>query len=192
MTEEVIVSTRERPGTYDGIESLKPGEPIFGLQGGDPLSPPLIQLWAAFARVRAGLISAEAAGARALGALIRAATENPVDPKKRERLQQRATAAEEAGWTFQAYLKGHEAIEGKRALYSDQLEVEADAERTVRVGRIKAAERLNNQVAAAQDVADELARLAACPEAEAKVREAQALLREAALSVEPRRGLERS
>ena len=47
MTE---VSTRERAGAYDALETAKEGEPIFVMQGGDALSPPTILHYAGMLR----------------------------------------------------------------------------------------------------------------------------------------------
>lgn len=43
---EQIIATKDQIGSYDAIESLKPGEPVFPLQGGDPLAPLCTMVWA--------------------------------------------------------------------------------------------------------------------------------------------------
>jgi hypothetical protein len=40
-----MVSTKDIPGPLDGLQRAKPGEPVFTLQGGDPLAPPLVREW---------------------------------------------------------------------------------------------------------------------------------------------------
>ena len=47
------MSTKDEPGPLDGLLTAKPGEPIFTLQGGDPLAAPLVREWARQARERA-------------------------------------------------------------------------------------------------------------------------------------------
>lgn len=39
------MSTKEEPGPFDGLERAKPGEPVFTLQGGDPLASRLVRIW---------------------------------------------------------------------------------------------------------------------------------------------------
>jgi len=169
---EMIISTTERPGTYDAIETAKPGEPLFPLQGGDPFAPPTILHWVELAR-RAGM--------------------KETDPEKAEKLLRKASDAEVVAWAFQAYQRGQEpAPENGRATYNERVAEELDETLTTRAARIVGAGQLNNALAVAQAVADKLAQLRACPEAEVKIREAVDLLRDAAFHVEPRRGNERS
>lgn len=39
------MSTKETPGPFDGLERAKPDEPVFTLQGGDPLGARLVRIW---------------------------------------------------------------------------------------------------------------------------------------------------
>ncbi len=81
MSDEPLISTKETVGDYDAIETAKPGEPIFTLQGGDPFSPDTILHWAGLARA-AGLVA-----------------DKPEDAAK---LLKKATAAEQVAWAFRA------------------------------------------------------------------------------------------
>ena len=87
MTDQII-STKEEVGTYDAIETAKPGEPLFALQGGDPLAPLCVMIWAWKARK-----------------LARAMDE---DDKARAALLRKASAAEEVAWAMRDYQKGGE------------------------------------------------------------------------------------
>lgn len=171
--EEVFASTKDRPGSYDAIQTAKPNEPLFPIQGGDPFGPPTVLHWVSLCR-RAGM--------------------EEEDPKRAEHLLQKATDAEQVAWQMQAYQRGQEPVEGERARYNDTgpLVAEANDARKMREARIRGAGRLHDSLARAQEVAEALATMHACPEAEVKIREAVQLLREAALVVEPRRGREQS
>lgn len=171
MSHEPIPSTKETPGSYDAIETAKPGEPLFPIQGGDPFGPPTVLFWARQAR-EAGMAEP--------------------DEKKAEHLLRKATDAEQVAWRMQAYQRGEAAAEGRRATYNDSVAEELDAARTEREARIRGSGRLHNFLAGAKEVADTLAKLRCCPEEEVKIREAVALLKSAADGVEPRRGNERS
>lgn len=83
---EQIIATKDQIGSYDAIESLKPGEPVFPLQGGDPLAPFCTMVWAWKARKLA----------RSL----------PEDDKRREKLLRKASMAEEVAWAMKDYQNG--------------------------------------------------------------------------------------
>jgi hypothetical protein len=171
---EPIVATKDRPGSYDAIESAKPGEPLFPIQGGDPFGPPTVLHWVQLCR-KAGL----------------AAT----DEKEAERLLRKATDAEQVAWEMQAYQRGHPEVEARRATYHDvatTVHAEADDVRKLREAMIHGASRLHNVVAEAATVVETLARFRTHPGARVEIREALALLKLAALRIEPRRGSERS
>ncbi|HLC07973.1 MAG TPA: hypothetical protein VJK06_01665, partial [Methyloceanibacter sp.] len=82
MTDDPILSTKDRIGDYDAIASAKPGEPLFGLQGGDPFAPNAIERWARLARQAALKMS---------------------DGEDRDKLLKKATAAELVAWKFREY-----------------------------------------------------------------------------------------
>lgn len=172
MTDAPIVATKDRPGSYDAIESAKPGEPLFPIQGGDLFGPPTVLHWAKLCR-EAGLASEK--------------------PKEAERLLRKAMDAEQVAWAMLAYQRGQEPIEGERAYYSDSGTAEtADERRTQREALIRSARKLHGLSADGLEVAETLARFRAHPEEEAAVREAVAVLKQAAFLIEPRRGSERS
>jgi hypothetical protein len=85
LSDEPIISTKDRPGEYDALETAKEGEPIFVLQGGDPLSSPTIHHWVALYRAQA------------------AKEENR---EKREAMLRKATAAETVAWAMDEYRRG--------------------------------------------------------------------------------------
>lgn len=85
---ETIVSTKEQVGTYDAIETAKPGEPLFPLQGGDPLGPVCVMFWAWKARKLARTLDPDA------------------DAKEIARLLRKASAAEEVAWAMKDYQQG--------------------------------------------------------------------------------------
>lgn len=179
MSIDPEISTKDRPGIYDAIETAKPGEPLFPIQGGDPFGPATVLFWVEKCR-RAGM-----------------AEENPALAKE---LLKKASSAEHVAWAMQDYQRGIEpergtAKEDTRPAYSgwvDPADAETLERRRVRAGRIEAAEQLHNASGIAAGAAEALAKLRSCPEAEAKVREAIETLVEAARDVEPRRGRERT
>lgn len=86
--------------------TAKPDEPVFTLQGGDPLASPLVKLWASLARVQAGAIRGDADW---IYPCLEAAChpDNALDERESNALLVRATAAEEVGWDMDSYRKGH-------------------------------------------------------------------------------------
>lgn len=101
-----IVATKEHPAPLDAFETAKPDEPIFTLQGGDPLAAPLVRLWAFFARRRAATVRITQ---DVFGEIIEAAIGHSVQDDEREQgnLLVRATAAEKVSWAMDAYRKGN-------------------------------------------------------------------------------------
>lgn len=81
MTDQII-STKDEVGTYDAIETAKPGEPLFPLQGGDPLAPDCVLFWASEARKLALTTD---------------------DEKARAKLLHKASGAEEVAWAMREY-----------------------------------------------------------------------------------------
>lgn len=86
---EQIISTKDEVGSYDAIASAKPGEPLFPLQGGDPLAPFCVMMWARAAR-RKALRMAE-------------------DDKARAKLLRKASDAEEVAWAMKDYQRAEAA-----------------------------------------------------------------------------------
>jgi hypothetical protein len=127
----VIVSTKEIAGTYDALETAKPGEPIFVLQGGDMFAPATVQHWADLAR-RAGMAE--------------------TDQVKAVRLLEKASAAEIVGWTMRAYQRGEESGQAqaeKRVPSPDGLTL-ADNQATQQM--VAATAKLHNAAALIEDV----------------------------------------
>lgn len=171
MAEDPIVTTRDRPGSYDAIASAKPDEPLFPIQGGDPFGPPTVLHWAALAR---------------------AAALREENREKAERLLRKASDAEHVAWAMISYQRGAEELTGNRATYSDRTETLADEGRKRRETLIRGTARLHNALAEALEVAAQLAKLRVHPEDEVRIREAAEALKEAAFNIEPRRGREQS
>lgn len=165
MKDEFVVSTKDRLGSYDAIESAKPGEPLFPIQGGDPFGPATVLHWAGLAR-DAGLTE--------------------TDEKLAAKLLGKATDAERVAWAMMAYQRGEES--GPAPVVFD----DDGQSREEREALIHGTGRLQHALATALEVAETLAGFRVRPEAEVKIRDAVELLREAAFATEPRRGQERS
>lgn len=82
---EIQVSTKDEPGDYDAYETAKPDEPIFTVQGGDPLGPLTVMFWCWKARQLA---------------------RRQDDDKARQRMLRKAGAAEEVAWAMKEYQSG--------------------------------------------------------------------------------------
>lgn len=168
MPEEPLLSTKDRPGAYDAIETAKPDEPLFALQGGDPFAPASIHKWVEQARA--------------------AATLEP-DNEKREALLRKATNAEAVAWAMVEYQRG-ELAQARPAPVESAAPV---TETALQLARL--ADKLHNALAEANDVAEALGPI---PQQEGRVshewvrhniRNAVALLKAAANDFEPRRHL---
>lgn len=171
MTDEPIIATKDRPGSYDAIETAKLGEPLFPIQGGDPFGPATVLHWVELCRA-AGLAE--------------------TDEKIAKHLLQKATQAEMVAWAMQAYQKGEEELAGTRARYNDD-EIEANEEqRTLREALILGAGKLNNALAIAVEVGETLAGLKTHTEEQVLILEGVEKLKAAAFAIEPRRGNQRS
>lgn len=165
MSEEIIISTKETPGDYDALETAKPGEPIFTLQGGDPLAPPCITLWSELCR-HAALAES--------------------DDAKREALLKKATAAEAVAWAFDDYRKG---VQPDPVAPTNAQGIPDSAEDLHSADMVRLARVLHNAIAEANNVAEALSNnpipgyehLALCIEL------ACGTLRSAAFDIEPRR-----
>lgn len=97
-------ATKENPAPLDAYETAKPDEPIFTLQGGDPLAAPLVRLWAYLARVRAGLRGDVSWIDTPLYAAKQSGVEH--DEEQCRDLLIRATAAEQISWHMDGYRRG--------------------------------------------------------------------------------------
>ena len=99
------------------------------------------------------------------------------------------------GWAMKAYQRGDEE-QSTYQMHDDALAEQLNAEAADRAAqrkvRIAMTGALHNAVGIAFEVAEALSRMRLLPMEDAKIREAVALLKEAAEEVEPRRGMERS
>lgn len=172
MIDEPVIATKETLGSYDAIETAKPGEPLFPIQGGDPFGPPTVLFWADLART----------AARA-----------EVDPKKAKYMLRKASDAEQIAWEMQAYQRGEAAQAVKRAQYIETVDIdELEHDQAVRAARIHGAGRLNNIVGQMVEVAETLEALETCDAATAMLRNAVERLMSVAAAIEPRRERERT
>ncbi len=187
MHEEVI-STRETPGPFDGFERAKVGEPIFTLQGGDPLGAPLVILWAALARMRAGVgLPDPALWAR----ILHAVGDNIAEPNKAEGLLLRATEAEAISWAMDEYRKGEAAEPGASESYSGvELGAEAIAQQEESAAKIAAGRKLDNAVAESLEAAAVARRYGLGQTAES-IESLVGYLREASEQIRPMRSIAR-
>lgn len=185
MADEPI-ATKEAPGPFDGFEHAKPGEPIFTLQGGDPLGAPLVMAWAALARIRALGLSADLPIFERACAIAAA---HPAPERKRDELLLRATEAENVAWAMDEYRTGHTPVRETRASYNERDESEDARAALDRARLVKRAEdKLHNALAEASDQADALEKLGDADEGALRmIRQAVLLLKEAAEIVAPKR-----
>lgn len=183
MSDEPLIATKDHLGEYDAIETAKPDEPLFPIQGGDPHGPPTVLHWAELAR----------------GEGRQLISDHPEGSKEHTRglkLLDKATNAEQVAWAMQSYQRGDKEPTGGRASYNDLPPIEIDEseghDRAVRAARIKAAGLLHNLVGQGVDIADALDSVEACPPEVAALRNAIEQIKAVAYAVEPRRGHERS
>lgn len=97
-------ATKANPAPLDAYETAKAEEPIFVLQGGDPIAAPLVRLWAYLARVRTGLRGDVAWIETPIQAAKYSSIEH--DPDACKNLLARATAAEQVSWHMDGYRRG--------------------------------------------------------------------------------------
>lgn len=168
---EPIISTKEQPGEYDGFETAKPGEPIFGLQGGDPLAPKTVLFWADLARTMARSLA---------------------DEKQAARLFRKANGAEEVAWAMQVYQRGEADVAGERNRYTDSEVDRSDVKRAIRKTLIDCVGRLNNAAAIIKTVEESLGDLAIDPGRQEELLLIVGRIEALSAALEPRRGNERS
>ncbi len=99
-------ATKLSPAPLDAYETAKSSEPIWTVQGGDPLGAPLLRIWAHFARIQAGVITSGTLDAWFEQILRAANTHPPKNDAERDEFLTRATATEEISWAMDAYLRG--------------------------------------------------------------------------------------
>lgn len=119
-------STKTDPAPLDAFESAKADEPIWTVQGGDPLGAPLLRIWTIFARIRAGVIPDQ--GTEIIYAeILKAAQNNQAETEKdSDGFKARATETEIISWSMDQYFKGlvyEETEEKKQAVEFDRLDL---------------------------------------------------------------------
>lgn len=192
MTDEIHVSTKDRPGDYDALETAKADEPIFVVQGGEPLGPPTVLHWVDLARERARAL---VFGSKDMDPAERATYKPTAEQQAQaDKLLGKATQAEEVAWAMKAYQRGEQPVAETRARYNDALVVADDSTAGVatRKALISSVGRLNNAAAEANQVAELLVKLEVHEDAQGHIAHGIELLRKAAAEIEPRRGHERS
>lgn len=99
-------ATKTNPSPLDAFDTAKPDEPIWTVQGGDPLGAPLLRIWALFARIQAGRIPEQEVNY--VFEQIRGAASNnpPKNTKAGNELLIRATETEQISWSMDEYRKG--------------------------------------------------------------------------------------
>lgn len=114
---DMIEATKEHPHPLDAYETAKPEEPIFTLQGGDPLASSLVRMWAYLARVRCGARG----DASWVSAPIMVAELNSIahDEDAVKELLSRATQAEQVSWYMDGYRRGDESTAEQVARMND-------------------------------------------------------------------------
>ncbi len=192
---DTIISTKDSPGEFDALETAKPDEPIFVVQGGDPLGPPTVQFWADRARECAReIMNGKRAG-------FDPAEGGEYDPTETDRndadhLLRKATNAEQVSWAMKSYQRNETQPTGERASYNDSppvdLSAEAQDREATRKALITMTGQLHNSLAIANGVGEGLASLDLHPDVVRVIVQAVENLKLAAAAIEPRRGTERS
>jgi hypothetical protein len=172
MSDEPVLATKDHLGEYDAIESAKPGEPLFPIQGGDPFGPKTILYWADLCRT-AGRAEENVEKARAM--------------------LRKAADAELVAWTMTEYQKGASVIaEQQRATYTDLPGTNLSAEQAKRVVLIRGASILRNALSQIADVAAMLNPFIDHTVETGALRKMTQQIGDIAELIEPRRGNERT
>lgn len=177
---------------YDAHETLKPHEPPFTIQGGDPLGPKVVQYWADEARklardilngVRAGF-EPEHEGEEY--------TPTSQDMLDADALLRKATKAETVVWEMQAYQRGDVAVAETRATYSEAEVSDGTDRLQLRKALIRSAGNLQNARAIAKEVEERLAGFGIHLEEQVAILTAVESLGQVAEAIDPRKGGERT
>lgn len=99
-------SPPEAVAPLDAYATAKPDEPVWTVQGGDPLGAPLLRLWAFCARVRAGSITGDADWIYPLLEAACKPDNSATNEQEINDLLTRATLTEQVSWNMDAYFKG--------------------------------------------------------------------------------------
>ena len=139
------------PPPLDAYVTAKPDEPTWSVQGGDPLGGPLLRIWAAFARIQAGVIKPGVVDG-IFAELLNAANKNPPEnDRERTGLLIRATQTEEVSWTMDEYRAGRTGADiDPNVPLENSLDEKARLDLHDR--RVHAAQTVNNMVAELNDI----------------------------------------
>jgi hypothetical protein len=151
-------ASKENPAPLDAFETAKPDEPIFTLQGGDPLAGPLVRLWSYLARIRAGIVPTTSLIPH-VDSMVSATREHCLSHDEREQtdLLIRATAAEEVSWAMDRYVKGAPDEVTKPSKAADPT-VDSAARIDLHDYRVRSAQKISGMVADLTTIVDELHR----------------------------------
>ncbi len=172
--DEFVIPTKERLGTYDAIETAKPDEPLFPVQGGDPFGPPTVLHWAKLCR-EAGTLEE--------------------DKGKRAHLLTKASQAEDVAWAMQAYQKGEAQAPVEVPMPTEAQPDDkplSEAQLSTRAALIRGASTAHHATALVRGLADTLGDLQVLPAQRSELSRIGDCLARLAGEIEPRRGNERS
>lgn len=166
-----MVSRKDSPGYFDGMERAQPGEPVFTLRGNDALAASLVSLWCE--RRREAILAASFSDERRAIELIQ------------------VQEAEEIGWAMNDWRKGivdsEETPKPQIVTYSGNELDATELEAKIRHDALKgAASTLHNALAEVSDTAVLLDTLN-LPGAGMRLREAVATIKTIAEIVQPKR-----
>lgn len=148
------MSDTETPAPLDAYLTAKSNEPVFVLQGGDPLAAPLVRLWAAAARVRAGAVPPSALTGVEVDLKYICADSLVTNEREAAGLLTRATAAEEVSWSMDDYRKGR--IGTEEAKPSGENSADEKARLDVYDLRRRCADRISNLRCSIAEYRDDL------------------------------------
>ncbi len=147
---ELPLGSKMELSPLDAYVSAEPNEPVFTLQGGDPLAGPLVILWARLARARCGLGYEPEATENWIEAVLR---DNQVETdNEQENLLRRATSAEQIAWAMGHYRKGNLG----QLLDADNEPVPVTTRLDLHDYRIYCASRLSNAFSEMNDMIEQL------------------------------------
>ena len=180
--------------TYDAHETLKPKEPPFTVQGGDPIGPWTVQFWADAARATARAILD---GTQLRRPNVEFATTDPdptFEPSEADKVAadvwlRKATSAEQVGWSMMEYQRGQQSAPEQGAPDPD---AEPEVVLESRSVLIRQVGRLNNAVGIAKEVEEALVALDMLAPEQAAILNAIGQLQACAAAIDPRKAGERS
>lgn len=156
---EALIPTKEHPAPLDAFETAKPNEPIWTVQGGDPLGPPLLRLWAVLARLRAGRPLTTGSLSAWLDGVREVAESHSVADSEREssNLLVRATATEEISWAMDDYARGDHGQSVAQPAAAAETHLDELERIDLHDLRVRAVQRINNMAAELTEIDSALA-----------------------------------